>query len=77
MKVRYLASGMYHYSPLHQLLPNSHLLGNGFNVLAFHIHTNLRFTSTFLTYHQTATQSILSTLSKDQFYTKQRYFQRM
>ncbi len=65
--------------PPHQILPNPHIPTNGYNMPGFHPHTNVPFTSTstFITHHQTASQPISTTLSEDEFYTKQRYFQRM
>jgi hypothetical protein len=59
---------------------------NGYNVSPFLPHAaNTPFastsTSTFITHHQTATQPIstalTTALSEDEFYIKQRYFQRM
>ncbi|CAF4377544.1 unnamed protein product [Rotaria sp. Silwood2] len=45
----------------------------------FHLHITAPFTSTstFIAYHQTATQSISTSPSKNEFYIKQRYFERI
>jgi hypothetical protein len=93
MGVRYPPASLHHYPtyppappvhhpgvlPHHPILPNPHIPQNGYPMPGFHPHTNAPFTSTstFITHHQTATQPIPSTLSEDEFYTKQRYFQRL
>jgi hypothetical protein len=64
-------------------LPPAHIPMNGYNAPPFHPHPNAPFTSTstFIAHHQTATQPIstalTTALSEDEFYLKQRYFQRM
>ncbi|CAF0940507.1 unnamed protein product [Adineta steineri] len=92
MGVRYPPAGIHHYPqyapppPVHHhpippprpIIPPPHIPTNGYNMPGFHPHTNVPFTSTstFITHHQTATQPISTALSEDEFYTKQRYFQR-
>ncbi|CAF4787296.1 unnamed protein product [Rotaria sp. Silwood1] len=48
-----------------------------FNFGNFHLHITAPFTSTFIAYHETATQPISKSPSKNESYTKQRYFQRL
>ncbi len=68
----------YHPPPTsHPILTNPHISTNGYNMPGFHLHTNSSFTSTFTAHHHTATQPISTTRSEDEFYIKQRYFQRM
>ncbi|CAF3558256.1 unnamed protein product [Rotaria socialis] len=56
-----------------------HISTNGYNLPAFHPHTAAPYTSTstFIAHHQTATQPISTALSENEFYMKQRYFQRI
>jgi hypothetical protein len=93
MGIRYPNNGMHHYPTFapappvhhHQIIqPPQHTPMNGYNVPTFHPHPAASYasTSTFITHHQqTATQPISPTipppLSENEFYIKQRYFQRM
>ena len=73
---------VHHHHPVpppHQMLPNPHIPTNGYNMPGFPPHPNAPFTSTstFIAHHQTATQPISNALSEDEFYTKQRFLQRL
>ena len=65
--------------PAPPIVAPPHIPANGFNIGSFHPHSNAPYTSTstFIAHHQTAAQSISTALSEDEFYIKQRYFQRM
>ncbi|CAF0836459.1 unnamed protein product [Rotaria sp. Silwood1] len=56
-----------------------HIPTNGYNMPGFHPHSAAPYTSTstFIAHHQTATQPISTALSENEFYIKQRYFQRI
>ncbi len=93
MGVRYSPGGMHHYQtyppvlpvyhhpppPPHAIIPAPHISANEYNILGFPPHANAPFTSTstFISHHQTATQPISTAFFEDEFYIKQRYFQRM
>ncbi|CAF0865668.1 unnamed protein product [Adineta ricciae] len=72
----------HHHHPIpppRPIVPSPHIPTNGYTMPGFHPHPTAPFTSTstFIAHHQTATQPISTTLSENEFYTKQRYFQRM
>jgi hypothetical protein len=72
MEIRHPTSGMHYYQSLHQLFSNQHLPTNRFNMPAF--------SSSYKSithHHQTTAESISTTLSEDQSYIKQHYFQRV
>jgi hypothetical protein len=76
------APPVHHHHPVpppHHMLPNPHIPTNGYNMPGFPSHPNAPFTSTstFIAHHQTATQPISNALSEDEFYTKQRFLQRL
>ncbi len=79
------APPVHHHHPLppppppRPIVPPPHIPTNGYNMPGFHPHSNAPFTSTstFIAHHQTATQPISTALSEDEFYIKQRYFQRL
>ncbi len=77
MGVRYPPAGIHHY-PQYAPAPPHHIPTNGYNIPNYSPHPAAPFTSTstFIT-HRTATQPISTALSEDEFYIKQRYFQRM
>ncbi|CAF2636429.1 unnamed protein product [Rotaria sp. Silwood2] len=91
--VRYPAGGIHHYPPyaaappIHHhpppppppIVASPHIPTNGYNMPGFHPHANAPYTSTstFIAHHQTATQPISAALSENEFYIKQRYFQRI
>ncbi|CAF0839694.1 unnamed protein product [Rotaria sordida] len=91
--VRYPAGGIHHFPqyapapPIHhhppppppQIVAPPHIPTNGYNMPGFHPHPTAPYTSTstFIAHHQTATQPISTALSENEFYIKQRYFQRI
>jgi hypothetical protein len=90
MNVRYPPAGIHHYPsyapapqvhhqpPPPPIVPTQHIPTNGYNMPNFPPHPTAPFTSTstFIT-HRTATQPISTALSENEFYTKQRYFQKL
>ncbi|UJR16456.1 hypothetical protein I4U23_003358 [Adineta vaga] len=76
------APPVHHHHPIpppRPIVPPPHIQANGYTMPGFHPHPTAPFTSTstFIQHHQTATQPISTALSENEFYTKQRYFQRM
>ena len=72
----------HHHHPIpppRPIVPSPHIPTNGYTMPGFHPHPTAPFTSTstFIAHHQTAPQPMSTALSENEFYTKQRYFQRM
>lgn len=67
------------HPPPPSIVAPPHIPTNGYNMPPFHPHATVPYTSTstFIAHHQTATQPISTALSENEFYIKQRYFQRM